>query len=308
MFASFELTELTRSDWLYFPTALVLGALHGLEPGHSKTMMAAFIIAVRGTVRQAVLLGLAATLSHTVIIWVIVALTLLFKDQIQAEHFEPWMHMISGALVIFLSCWMAWRIRRESRPHAHAHHPGHEHPHAEEHAHRHDHADHRHDHEHGHPRNHGHDHHGQHHAHPHEHPHDHDLAHLEADDAHAREHAEDIRRRFAGRTVTTGQIVLFGLTGGLLPCPGAITVALLSLQANQAVLGFALVVAFSLGLALTLVGVGAAAAWGAGHASRRFGFFRRWAPRLPYLSVAVLLLIGGLLLRHGYQGLHGHTH
>ena len=47
--------------WLYVPTAILLGALHGLEPGHSKTMMAAFIVAIRGTVRQAVLLGLAAT-------------------------------------------------------------------------------------------------------------------------------------------------------------------------------------------------------------------------------------------------------
>ena len=47
--------------WLYVPTAILLGALHGLEPGHSKTMMAAFIVAIRGTVRQAILLGLAAT-------------------------------------------------------------------------------------------------------------------------------------------------------------------------------------------------------------------------------------------------------
>jgi nickel/cobalt transporter (NicO) family protein len=44
--------------WLFIPAAIALGALHGLEPGHSKTMMAAFIIAIRGTVMQAVLLGL----------------------------------------------------------------------------------------------------------------------------------------------------------------------------------------------------------------------------------------------------------
>ena len=43
--------------WLFIPSAILLGALHGLEPGHSKTMMAAFIVAVRGTVTQAVLLG-----------------------------------------------------------------------------------------------------------------------------------------------------------------------------------------------------------------------------------------------------------
>ena len=51
--------------WIFIPTAIALGALHGLEPGHSKTMMAAFIVAIRGSVKQAVLLGLAATLSHT---------------------------------------------------------------------------------------------------------------------------------------------------------------------------------------------------------------------------------------------------
>ena len=33
--------------WLFIPSAILLGALHGLEPGHSKTMMAAFIVAVR---------------------------------------------------------------------------------------------------------------------------------------------------------------------------------------------------------------------------------------------------------------------
>jgi ABC-type nickel/cobalt efflux system permease component RcnA len=42
--------------WLFLPAAILLGALHGLEPGHSKTMMAAFIVAIRGTIGQAVLL------------------------------------------------------------------------------------------------------------------------------------------------------------------------------------------------------------------------------------------------------------
>ena len=51
------LNQGTAHAWLFIPSAILLGALHGLEPGHSKTMMAAFIIAVRGTVMQAVLLG-----------------------------------------------------------------------------------------------------------------------------------------------------------------------------------------------------------------------------------------------------------
>ena len=57
--------------WLFIPSAILLGALHGLEPGHSKTMMAAFIVAVRGTLTQAVLLGLSATISHTAVVWAI---------------------------------------------------------------------------------------------------------------------------------------------------------------------------------------------------------------------------------------------
>jgi len=56
---------------LFVPSAVLLGALHGLEPGHSKTMMAAFIVAIRGTVAQAALLGLSATASHTAVVWVV---------------------------------------------------------------------------------------------------------------------------------------------------------------------------------------------------------------------------------------------
>ncbi|HEY5894622.1 MAG TPA: nickel/cobalt efflux protein RcnA, partial [Chthoniobacterales bacterium] len=59
--------------WFFIPSAIVLGALHGLEPGHSKTMMAAFIVAIRGTIRQAVLLGVSAAFSHSLIIWLLAA-------------------------------------------------------------------------------------------------------------------------------------------------------------------------------------------------------------------------------------------
>src|SRR3546814_18709356 len=55
----------TAHAWLFILSAILLGALHGLEPGHSKTMMAAYIVAIRGTVGKAGLLGLAATVSHT---------------------------------------------------------------------------------------------------------------------------------------------------------------------------------------------------------------------------------------------------
>ena len=42
------LTQNAAHAWLFLPVAILLGALHGLEPGHSKTMMAAFVIAMSG--------------------------------------------------------------------------------------------------------------------------------------------------------------------------------------------------------------------------------------------------------------------
>jgi len=60
---------------------------------------------------------------------------------------------------------------------------------------------------------------------------------------------------------TTGQIVWFGFTGGLLPCPAAIAVLLVCIQIKAFALGLAMVAAFSLGLALTLVVIGVGVAW-----------------------------------------------
>jgi nickel/cobalt exporter len=111
-------------------------------------------------------------------------------------------------------------------------------------------------------------------------------------DAHARAHADDIRRRFANAHVTTPQIVAFGLTGGLIPCPAAITVLLLCLQLKEFTLGAGLVLCFSLGLAVTMVSVGVAAAWGLRHAERRWPGLSRLAARAPYVSAVVIILVG----------------
>src|ERR1700738_1723102 len=90
----------TSHAWLFVPSAILLGALHGLEPGHSKTMMAAFIVAVRGTVGQAVLLGLAATVSHTAVVWAIALGGMYFGQRWNAEASEPYLQAVSAVLII----------------------------------------------------------------------------------------------------------------------------------------------------------------------------------------------------------------
>lgn len=267
--------------WLFIPSAILLGALHGLEPGHSKTMMAAFIVAVRGTLKQAVLLGLAATVSHTAVVWLIAMAGLWFGRGWNAQTSEPWFQLISGIVIVLIACWMLWRTWRESRPHAHHHHPQHGH-------------DHDHDHDH---------HHHEHHDHHHSHSPGAPLVAEEWQDAHQRAHAQEINRRFDGRQVTTGQIVMFGLTGGLIPCPASITVLLICLQLKKFSLGATLVLGFSVGLALTLVASGAIAALSMKHATRRWPWLNDISRKAPWISGLLIIMVGIYMMLHGLSGL-----
>ncbi len=370
--------------WLFMPSAILLGALHGLEPGHSKTMMAAFIVAVRGTVAQAILLGLAATASHTVIVWAIALGGMYLWQGIAAETLEPYLQLVSAIIIIAIALWMLWRTRQDQQVARAA--AGHDHGHGHSHDDGHDHGHHGHGEEtrridtghgtivvevfedgvpprwrvrteRGHkwqagdvtiaterpdgsrqgfafvdkgtylesideiPE-------------PHEfmarvslghgdHTHDYDLSFVEGhgddhmheelrglevatdgyQDAHELAHANDIRRKFADRNVTTWQIIMFGLTGGLIPCPAAITVLLLCLQLKEFTLGFALVLCFSIGLAVTLVAVGAAAALSVRHATKRWSWFATFARKAPYFSGILIILVGLYVGYHGWIGL-----
>jgi nickel/cobalt exporter len=358
--------------WLYVPTAILLGALHGLEPGHSKTMMAAFIVAIRGTVRQAILLGLAATASHTAVVWLVAIGGMYLGQNLDAQTTEPYFQLASAVLIIAIALWMLWRTWRGEQmwrfEQGDDHHHSHDHAHDETRR-----IDTGHGrielsifeegvaprwrihtlsghpwkaadvglqttHEDGRMRrfafadrdgylesvdeipephafnvrlslSHG--------GHSHDYDlefHEHDHAHAELEglelslegyqDAHERAHANDIRRRFASRNVSTGQVILFGLTGGLIPCPAAITVLLLCLQVKEVALGAVLVLGFSVGLALTLLIVGVAAAIGTHHASNRWPWLGVVARRAPYLSSLLIIGVGIYVGLHGWAGLN----
>jgi nickel/cobalt exporter len=246
--------------------ALLLGALHALEPGHSKAMMAAFVIAVRGTARQAVLLGLSAAASHSAIVWLLALLGLTFKDSLIAQAQAPYVSIAIGGIILATGSWTiarAWRAR---------------------HGHRHHHHDHGHDH---------------HHHHHHHHQHD------ELDeDAHAQAHAAELRDFFQGGSASNRQVVLFGLTGGLIPCSAAVTVLLLCLQQDRILLGMGLVSAFTLGLAAVLVAVGLIAALGlqlgTAGGSRRIDLLLRQA---PLASGAVLAVLGVVMINGAFAEL-----
>ncbi|EEV7655204.1 TPA: nickel/cobalt efflux protein RcnA [Escherichia coli] len=279
-----EFTTLLQQGnaWFFIPSAILLGALHGLEPGHSKTMMAAFIIAIKGTIKQAVMLGLAATISHTAVVWLIAFGGMVISKRFTAQSAEPWLQLISAVIIISTAFWMFWRTWRGERNwlenmYGHDHHH-HDHEHHQDHDHDHDH-----DHEHHHHHEHG--------------------DNEEYQDAHARAHANDIKRRFDGREVTNWQILLFGLTGGLIPCPAAITVLLICIQLKALTLGATLVVSFSIGLALTLVTVGVGAAISVQQVAKRWSGFNTLAKRAPYFSSLLIGLVGVYMGVHGFMGI-----
>lgn len=118
-------------------------------------------------------------------------------------------------------------------------------------------------------------------------------------DAHARAHAREIEQKFQSGAATYTQTIGFGLTGGLIPCPAAITVLLLCLNIGQFWLGIGMVAAFSAGLALTLVAVGVAAAVGLKYARKRYGSIDKFYRIAPYVSGALIMAIGVLM---GYTG------
>jgi len=61
--------------------AFVFGILHAAQPGHGKTLVAAYLVGSHGKVRHAVLLGLIVTLTHTFSVYVIGLFVLLgFKS------------------------------------------------------------------------------------------------------------------------------------------------------------------------------------------------------------------------------------
>jgi nickel/cobalt exporter len=110
-----------------------------------------------------------------------------------------------------------------------------------------------------------------HHHHHHHHHHDHDH-----------HHHHDLSRR---------SLVAVGVSGGLLPCPSALVVLLAAISLHRVAFGMLLVVAFSLGLALTITGIGLVAVLGR-RLFRRLSFEGRFVSLLPAASALVILVAG----------------
>jgi nickel/cobalt transporter (NicO) family protein len=207
-------------------TAAALGAAHALTPGHGKTLMAAYLVGTRGTPIHAAGLGLSVALSHTLGILALAALVVGAQGVLPPDVVVRSAPVVAALSIVAIGGWMLFaEARRRWRAsgsvveaeHARAHAAGHDHDHDHD-------TDHDTDHDHSHSHDHG--------AHHHSH----------------------LPR--PGSTISWRSLFVLGLAGGLIPSASALLILLGSIAAGRPAFGFVLVVAFGLGMALVMGGIG----------------------------------------------------
>ncbi len=253
----------TGNLWIVLLTmlaAVALGALHALEPGHGKTLLAVSLVGARATAAQAAILAGGLTFAHTIGVLLLGIVVLFASRWIVPDAIYPWVTLVSGVAVAFVGARALARVVATLRPRAHAHvhhHLG---------------------------------------AHEHDHVHAHGL---DGDEAHARHHAIP-----GTAPLTFPGVVVAAMSGAVAPCPAAIVVLIAAVNLHQIPYGLTVIVAFSLGLAGVLTGLGMGVVRGAAWLARRPAFdrFTRYA---PFISAGVIATIGAVMVGDGMAAQQG---
>ena len=276
-----EMVALYRQPFSFWALLVFMlwGAGHALMPGHGKSMVAAYLLGTEGRISDAFKLGGIVTITHTIALYTVgLGIVYLVSESDWSRVLSMTsqrLMLLSGVGLVGYGLWMGfdrWRHFRamgvlgaaEERLQGSAAHPAdaphdhaHEHTAAAPHDHAHEHtADAPHDHAHEHtaaaPHNHAHEHTAD-APHDHEHAggHAHDHAHM-TDEEHALAHARD-----AASVTSFRDLLVLGVTGGLVPCPAGVTLVILSLsfKGENTLKCFVYLSAFSLGLAGVLVAI-----------------------------------------------------
>lgn len=269
--------------------AFGFGALHAIEPGHGKALLAFTLVGARATTKQAAILAASLTFAHTIGV-VLLGVVLFFVTGFVPETIYPWITLVSGVVIAIVGGRALARYVRSMRPfnhgHVHVHHGAapHSHPHAHEAVHHHAEFA---------------------HVHGHDHTHELENAHIHEIGApgdvlvHAHGGATHTHVIPGSKPLKFGSAVWAALSGGIAPCPAAIILLIAAVNSHRIAYGLLLIVIFGLGLASVLTGLGIAvvrgAAWIASNAKYerivRFG---------PLASAVLISIIGSVLLGQGF--------
>ena len=212
-----------------------LGALHALEPGYGKTIVAAYLVGSKGTARHAFLLGIVVTVSHTAGVYLLGAVTLYAQKYVMPDRLYPFLSVISGILTAGMGIYILLkRLMGDDFSFSHVHGPG--------------------------------------------------------------GHGHGVPWQSPGRAPNAGgpgkrQLLILGITGGMIPCPAALVVLLSAVAVHRAGFGLFLIVAFSVGLAAVLIGMGIAAVCAGRLLSRvpvEGRMIRLWMPAASAATITIL--------------------
>jgi ABC-type nickel/cobalt efflux system permease component RcnA len=121
---------------------------------------------------------------------------------------------------------------------------------------------------------------------------------LHAIDGHTHDdHAHHHHRHGHSHAVPDGPVgwrslIALGVSGGIVPCPSALVVMLGAIALGRVAFGLLLIVAFSVGLAAVLTGIGLALVYVSEAARGRLALDGRWVRWVPVASALVVSVTG----------------
>jgi ABC-type nickel/cobalt efflux system permease component RcnA len=256
-FLSKLLHQTNITPWMMlvgFVAAFLLGGAHALTPGHGKTIVAAYLVGSRGTLKHAAFLGAMVTFTHTVSVFALGLATLFLFRFVMPEKIAQWLGVVSGLSIVTLGVWMALKRWRAASHHSH-------------------------DHDH-------------HHHHDHAHSHDHTHEHTHGDHAHHHHH-EPAGHSHVPEEFSWTALMALGASGGLVPCESALVLLLGAIALGRVGLGLMLLLSFSAGLAMVLMAIGAIVLYAKNLLPERKRSTSGWVFRyVPVASAAILTVVG----------------
>ena len=245
--------------------AIALGALHAFEPGHGKTVIAAYMIGTRGRALDGILLGLIVTFTHTFSVIVLGIVAKVLSRHYSETELHGWLGLVSSLIILGVGLWMLKQRLAGRSDHKHFHLFGKGH---------HDQS---------------HDHHHHDYSHPHDHVHGH----------HHHNHDEEKKDQFS-----KWNLMLLGVSGGLVPCPAAIATLLAAVAAGRIGQGLTVAVFFSLGLGLVMMTIGVVLSQ-AGRLVENLGSNQEFSRRMGILSALIITGLGLATFIHSVVTLKG---
>lgn len=247
------------TPWIAFIGLLVafgLGAVHAMSPGHGKTVVGAYLVGSKGTPRHALFLGLIVTVTHTLGVFALGLITLFASRYILPERLMPFLGFVSGLLVFFIGLTLFKERLFTFFGWNKSDY---------------DHHDHDHDHDHGHG----------------------EVAHSHGGVEHT--HGGSTHTHEVPETITWGNLLALGVSGGLLPCPSALVLMLSAISLGRVGYGLVLTIAFSFGLAATLTAIGFVFLYIGNVFSKTALAEYRMVKLLPVLSAFVVASLGAFI-------------